>query len=184
MIDRFKECEYKEKYEKMGITPKELFLRQQGLCWLELAFDDEGEKKIPGELYCTDGKEYSPTSHMLNPTLECMECVKTFLFEREYNRMFNAKVNKLIVSLLIASNRDKPEFHMSRQTFDVLEDYINNTTLFSDETKPIKVTASGGLYMFNAVVTFVNEMEEGFIAVRPGNEILKVYDAKPSDRVG
>lgn len=66
---------WKEKYEKLAVTPKELCLRQQGKCWLELAFDNFGDHFEFGTLYCTDGKDYAETAAMLNPTNECIICL-------------------------------------------------------------------------------------------------------------
>lgn len=65
---------WKEKYEKMGVTPRELYMRQHGLCWLEAEVAPEGEVT----LFCTDGKDRAETARMLNPTLECMQCISRF----------------------------------------------------------------------------------------------------------
>ena len=64
---------WKEKYEKMGITPFELYMRQNGLCWL---VPDISQGVVV--LHCTDGKDKAETSKMLNPTFECMQCVSRF----------------------------------------------------------------------------------------------------------
>jgi hypothetical protein len=62
-----------EKYTKLGVTPRELYMRQAGLCKLAPEVKD-GEVV----LYCTDGKDKAETSKMLNPTFECMRCVSSF----------------------------------------------------------------------------------------------------------
>ena len=62
---------YKDVYDKTGVTTRELYMRQNGLCKLEAVVDDEGNV----EVFCTDGKEFAPTSCMLNPTVECMKCI-------------------------------------------------------------------------------------------------------------
>lgn len=72
-----------EKYGLMGVSPKELYLRQNGGCWLELVYDDygDGEKRL-GALYCTDGKDYAETEKMLNPTFECSKCMARFILKQ------------------------------------------------------------------------------------------------------
>ncbi len=62
-----------DKYNKLGVTPRELYMRQQGLCYLIPEVD--GDKVI---LCCTDGKDKAETSKMLNPTFECMKCISRF----------------------------------------------------------------------------------------------------------
>ncbi len=61
------------------VTPEELHARQVGLCWLELTIetDEEGERYAE-ELFCTDGKDYYETDTMLNPTVECIFCMRHF----------------------------------------------------------------------------------------------------------
>ena len=63
-----------EKYENLGVTPIELYMRQNGLCWLTTEVDPEGTVT----LYCTDGEDKSKTRLMLNPTYECARCIATF----------------------------------------------------------------------------------------------------------
>lgn len=65
---------WKEKYDKLGVTPQELYMRQNGLCWLVTEVDPSGEV----ELLCTDGKDRAKTGCMLNPTIECMQCISRF----------------------------------------------------------------------------------------------------------
>lgn len=61
------------RYTKMDVTPLELYMRQNGLCWLEI--EKEGENFV---LYCTDGKDKAQTACMLNPTFECAQCMSNF----------------------------------------------------------------------------------------------------------
>ena len=63
-----------DKYERMGVSPYELYLRQQGLCYLISEVGSNGEVKI----YCTDGEERAPTAGLLNPTFECAKCMAGF----------------------------------------------------------------------------------------------------------
>ncbi len=73
-----------EKYNKMGVTPNELYLRQTGKCWLMYIYDDYGDgKEVLGALYCTDGKEFADTSRMLNPTFECAQCFSRFTLKEK-----------------------------------------------------------------------------------------------------
>ncbi len=65
---------WKEKYEKLGVNPRELHMRQQGLCWLKPELQPDGVVKI----FCTDGEETAETRFMLNPTIECANCMAVF----------------------------------------------------------------------------------------------------------
>lgn len=65
---------WKEKYEKMGVTPQELYMRQNKLCWLKATVDPSGKAVIS----CTDGKDEALTAGMLNPTIECVQCMTGF----------------------------------------------------------------------------------------------------------
>lgn len=68
----------------MGISPKELYLRQNNKCWLELVYDlDEDGEKTLGALYCTDGTDFAETCKMLNPTFECMVCLTNFIMKQK-----------------------------------------------------------------------------------------------------
>lgn len=64
----FKRCDL-----EVGVTPHELYMRQNGLCWLEFA---------GGVAVCTDGSDTSPLSSLLNPTMECARCAARFIQER------------------------------------------------------------------------------------------------------
>jgi hypothetical protein len=65
---------WKEKYEKLGVTPRELYMRQNGLCWLKPIPLPDGSVKI----FCTDGEDEAETQLMLNPTIECAKCMAGF----------------------------------------------------------------------------------------------------------
>ncbi len=74
MADKEKFPIWKEAYEKMGVTPRELYMRQNRLCELVTEVDHNGDTT----LYCTDGKHKAETRKMLNPTIECMHCISGF----------------------------------------------------------------------------------------------------------
>lgn len=58
-------------YNSIYITPEELYLRQQGKCWIKVEKDGDDNVK----LFCTDGKDIARTDCMLNPTPECIKCL-------------------------------------------------------------------------------------------------------------
>lgn len=58
-----------DKYSKLGVSPRELYLRQTGGCWLIVEGDN---------LYCTDGNQKALTAALLNPTFECCKCMSSF----------------------------------------------------------------------------------------------------------
>lgn len=62
------------KYERLGVTPRELYMRQNNLCWLRPEIMSDGKVII----FCTDGKDKAETSKMLNPTHECARCMINF----------------------------------------------------------------------------------------------------------
>jgi len=65
---------WNEKYEKLGVTAHELYMRQSGLCHLKSAVGPEGDVVI----WCTDNKDSAVTAKMLNPTIECIQCIVRF----------------------------------------------------------------------------------------------------------
>lgn len=65
---------YKEQYDKMGVSALELYMRQNGKCWLVPEVDSNNKVKI----YCTDGIDKAETNKMLNPTFECAKCMMNF----------------------------------------------------------------------------------------------------------
>lgn len=66
---------WKEKYTKLGVRPLELYMRQNGLCWLTPEIDPKGKITV----YCTDGTDRGVTSQMANPSLECVQCMVRFM---------------------------------------------------------------------------------------------------------
>ena len=64
------------KYNNSGITPKELLMRQQGKCYLEIS---DIEKSGEFRLYCTDGEDRALTEGLANPTQECSICFTRFI---------------------------------------------------------------------------------------------------------
>lgn len=66
---------WKEKYEKLGVTPRELYMRQNRLCWLKPEVNPDGKVIIR----CTDDKDSASTINMLNPTIECVRCMVVFM---------------------------------------------------------------------------------------------------------
>ena len=74
MSDKDRFPMWKDDYTKLGVTPEELYMRQQGLCWLKPVALPDGTVK----LFCTDGGESAETRKMLNPTVECVNCMACF----------------------------------------------------------------------------------------------------------
>lgn len=62
------------KYSQMGVTPTELYMRQNGLCWLRPEIKPDGSII----LYCTDDSDKVETCQLLNPTYECANCLAKF----------------------------------------------------------------------------------------------------------
>lgn len=177
------ECTVSPKYDKMGVTPRELYFRQQGRCVLQFAYDEIDGELVPGGLYCTDGSDFALFGSMLNPTFECIQCVTNFVMNEARNKMVQGKLDKFIVSLLVGMSESRqktgeaPVFHMSKKTFDLVENHIYNTAMFSDETNPIKVTAKGGMLLLGCDVEFL-DMEEGVIKLEPGDITLRAPNEK------
>jgi len=76
---------WKNKYDKMGVTAHELYMRQNQQCWLTVEVAADGSATI----FCTDGEERARLCQMLNPTIECMQCTAAFVeqtIEHEINR--------------------------------------------------------------------------------------------------
>ncbi len=65
---------WKDDYTKLGVTPEELYMRQQGKCWLKTVVLPD----ITVKLFCTDGDQEAETCKMLNPTMECARCMAGF----------------------------------------------------------------------------------------------------------
>lgn len=58
-----------DKCNIIGVTPLELYMRQNGLCYLVMK---------GGEVYCTDGEDEYRTEDLSNPTTECSRCMVKF----------------------------------------------------------------------------------------------------------
>lgn len=177
-IIAFEDCSYSDKYEKMGVTPQELYFRQQRLCHLQLIYDNVDDEEILGGVYCTDGKDYALFGSMLNPTFECIQCVTQFVMEELNNNIMQNNLDKFIVSLLMVISEARQRthedlmFYMSKETFELVEEHINNKTLFSEATKPIKVSANGDLLLLGVPVIF-KDAEDGSILLEPSGFTLK-----------
>lgn len=65
---------WKDDYTKLGVTPEELYMRQQGECWLKTTVLPDKTVR----LFCTDGDQSAETRKMLNPTIECANCMACF----------------------------------------------------------------------------------------------------------
>lgn len=170
---------YNEKYEKMAVTPGELILRQQGKCWLELPFDNENGVLTPGTLMCTDGKDYAPTSGMLNPTFECVKCMSRFTTELAGDRMskelkihdFNRELLMAIGTLHDTSSLNlspiKGNFRMSADTCDKVEVFFNSNTMSSKVTEPLRLDKEGEIRLFGIPIIIDASMEENVIEIQP-----------------
>lgn len=175
MADKHCNCpEYKDKYKEMGVSPEELYLRQEGLCYLTLVTDYIDGTEVPGDLYCTDGKDFALTKSMLNPTTECMNCIATHFLNREIEHMTVFKdLNKSIVTLLrIISTEDTID--INRVTLDKLEDSLLKLSLASKESNPLRVCADGELYLFGKKVYINEDIEDDHILIKPTNSKVKL----------
>jgi hypothetical protein len=171
----FDDCYYNNKYEKLGVTPQELYLRQNGACYLTMVYDTVDNKRIFGDLYCTDGTEYAKTRDMLNPTLECAQCMADFLKQVVETNEMERTLDKTIVTILTGiGEQPVTDMYMSRETFDYLEEHIDNTILFSPETNPLKITASGDLTLFAINVIFDKHIPHNTVIMEPGTRVIKV----------
>jgi len=63
-------ADLEKKCTDVGITPLELYMRQNGLCRLVLE---------EGILFCTDGEDKALTEELANPTAECSRCFTRFV---------------------------------------------------------------------------------------------------------
>jgi len=70
-----------DKYERMGVSAHELYLRQNNLCYLIV--DGPDDDRV---VYCTDGKDRARTDRLLNPTFECARCMSSFIVHNENNK--------------------------------------------------------------------------------------------------
>ena len=63
-------ADLEKKCSNVGITPLELYMRQNGLCWLIIR---------DGIVLCTDGKDEALAHELANPTHECSKCFVSFI---------------------------------------------------------------------------------------------------------
>ena len=179
----FDECEYSTKYDRMGVTPRELYYRQQRMCKLQFAYDEYEGEKTPGGLYCTDGTEFALFGSMLNPTFECIQCVNRFIMGEAHNNMLYNKLDKFIVSMLMSISEAKtttgeqPLFYMSKRTYDSVTEHISSNIMASEESNPVKQNEDGDTTLFGCVVVF-NSLDDGHIELEPGGIALRVPNEK------
>lgn len=176
-MDENSKVEYRKQYNKLGVTPEELYLRQKGKCWLTVVYDSIEGEKVFGDIYCTDGKEYSSARGLLNPTYECAVCFSDFLTKILEDTLLDQKLNSVIVDILVALNKtsdNNKQIFVNRSTFDSLEEYISRSTLSSIESSPIKIKASGKMLLFGAEVCIINDIANGLILVEPGSISIKL----------
>lgn len=64
LVDLEKRC------TDVGITPLELYMRQNGLCRL---------LERDGQVFCTDGVDEALAHELANPTHECSRCFVSFI---------------------------------------------------------------------------------------------------------
>lgn len=165
--------EFKEKYNSMGVTPYELYLRQNSKCNLVLAYDTYEGVEVPGELYCTDGKELAPTKGLLNPTFECVQCLTSFIMEGQADKMSHyVKVNKVLLDILIATtkaiegSKEKQTILTNKDTLSKLEDFLARTTLAQDGKEPLRFN-KGELTLFGVPLDIDNDIEYGLLKFIP-----------------
>lgn len=68
-----------EACDKIGVTPLELYMRQNHQCYLVGGTVVSG---VLGPLYCTDGVDTAPTEFLANPTIECSQCLVRYVYSR------------------------------------------------------------------------------------------------------
>ena len=169
-----------DKYNRMGVNPHELYMRQNGLCWLELLeYKVEGKMYLDG-LYCTDGKDYSKTSCMLNPTFECMKCISKFTLEKVVDMKEDKKNGqnkmKLLMDILVSAQSTKKKnantsFSMDLDTFLNIEKFLENSTMYSNATTPIKNNGTIKT-LFGITVLIDNKVEKNTIVIKPSNKVF------------
>lgn len=167
---------FSEKYEKMGTTPRELKCRQDGICYLKVIYDQIEDTYEFGELFCTDGTEYSPTRSLLNPSFECVKCMTNFILNEIKNNMeVELKLNKVLVKLLsifsaasdIKNKEEQKYIVASKETIDWLETYFSKGTLSSDISNPIKLDKSSTLSLMNVPLLADSAIEYGKLVLMP-----------------
>lgn len=169
------------KYDKMGVNPAELYMRQNGLCWLELVEYEVNGKPFLDGLYCTDGKEYAETSKMLNPTFECAQCMSRFILQEvikmKKDKEENNNIMKLLMDVLVCAQASKKagdvvSFTMDIDTFLYIEKFMERNTMYSDAAPPIKNNgAAKSIFGISVIVN--NKEEPNTIRVKPNNRIFR-----------
>jgi hypothetical protein len=172
---------YNKKYDRMGVNPNELYLRQNGICHLMVALDSVDGKEEIGDLYCTDGNEYAPTGCMLNPTFECVKCISSFLIERlkemekknNNSKDFMTFLMKVLVYVHSLENQDEDVFFsMSIYTFDHIKEFLDNNTVSSVETSPVRETGVIKT-LFGVSVLIDNGLSDKTIMVKPTKKMFR-----------
>lgn len=165
--------EYKDKYNLMGVTPKELYLRQTNACWLETVFDYYENKTQISDLYCTNGKEYALTRTMCNPTFECVQCLSNYIIKLEQQKLMQQiEINKNILNILKAvgaatAQGVENKMYMSISTLDLMDAFLSNNILAEDNLRPLKVTASADIRLFGMEVILDETIPEKEIKIEP-----------------
>ena len=172
--------EKEDKYSLMGVTPKELYLRQSGKCWLTLAYDMFDGVEVPGELYCTDGKEYAITGNMLNPTFECMKCISSFILKESSDKMaYTSKINSIIIDLLQAIGKateyseDKPKIILNKNTLNSIEEFLSVHTVAMPGKEALRFE-SGKLVLFGVGVDIDGTIRDNVLNILPNNVELNI----------
>jgi len=163
----------------MGVTPVELNYRQEGRCKLELFIDIVGDENLVDDLYCTDGEEYARLCDMLNPTFECVKCVRNKFINTIGELMDNFKyLNKWTVLVLqtfssAEKNSDHVYVEMSKPTLLDVKDFMSKTFIYTSETSPLR-EVEGKTYLFGKEVIFNNKIKAGIMVIMPGNFEVEV----------
>lgn len=169
-----------EKYSRMGVTPEELCLRQEGKCHLELFIDNvDGEFQID-QLYCTDNEEFALTKDLLNPTFECIRCLNNKLINTVSELMEAYKViNKFTIDILQAfsaaeKNSDK-EVYISMAGITLLDvrKFMDKTFIYTEYNSPIRNNGDVS-YLFGKRIEIDNSIKAGIIMVNPANITVEI----------
>ena len=70
-----------DRYDRMGVSAHELYLRQNNLCYLVVDGPDDDRVSL---LY--RWKRRARTDRLLNPTFECARCMSSFIVYNENNK--------------------------------------------------------------------------------------------------
>lgn len=157
-----------------GVTAEELYLRQNGLCRLVSIYDKTDGVTSYAGLYCTYKTDYEKTVGLLNPTNECIRCIVSYFEDILGDYMKELGINKRIILLMqkLFPIQEKTVVYMSEETFNWLDEYISNNTLYSDLTRPIRVASDGNIYIFGA--TYEKDDSLSFGIVKVGDEEVDI----------